>query len=410
MIAHLRPRGLAGGREAGGAGTYDLMALSVRGVPSERGGRLRRIFDGDEIRGLVAEAFAVEEHGFDLWSGLAGAIVTAGPVAVGVATGDRAAGLVAGIGGLNTALCVPRAGLRARLWWGGVGLVGGCAAALLATLAAPHAWLLALVGLVWVGLWALLRAAGPTGALTGFATGAVFVVIGGLPPHAQPLGTRELWFTVGAGAGLALMVAARRGPDPPVPVARGTVSAVRQAIGHDSALRAHAIRLSLAVALATLIDRGLGLPHGYWVPLTVLAIVQPAAHATEVRSIQRAVGTLVGVVVIIVITVVTGEVWALVACTALASLGLFALDERGYFWLVVMLTPTALLLLSIATFQGFLVGVERTLNSALGILIGLIIAETAQRIGPPAKPAAAKPVPAKTTATRTGAPGGGQPT
>ena len=58
------------------------MALSVRGVPSEPGGRLRRIFDGDQIRGLVAEAFAVEEHGFDLWSGIAGAVATAGPVAV----------------------------------------------------------------------------------------------------------------------------------------------------------------------------------------------------------------------------------------------------------------------------------------------------------------------------------------
>jgi uncharacterized membrane protein YccC len=228
----------------------------------------------------------------------------------------------------------------------------------------------------------------------------VFVVIGGFPPHAEAHGARELWFTVGALAGLALMVAARRGPRAPVPVVRSTVASVRDAVRHDSALRAHAVRLSLAVALATLIDRGLGLPHGYWVPLTVLAIVQPAAHATEVRSMQRAAGTLVGVVVIIVITVVTGEVWALVACTAIASLGLFALDERGYFWLVVMLTPTALLLLSIATFQGFLVGIERTLNSALGILIGLVIGETAQRIGRPSKP----------TATRSGAPGGGQPT
>jgi hypothetical protein len=400
MIAHLGLQGWRPPGYAAGTGTYDPMALSARGVQSGRGGMLRRIFDRDEIRGLVAEAFAVEEHGFDIWSGVAGAIATAGPVALGVATGDRAGGLIAGIGGLNTALCVPRAGLRSRLWWGTVGAVGGCGAALLATLAAPHAWLLALIGIVWVGLWALLRAAGPTGSLTGFATGAVFVVIGGFPPHAEALGTRELLFTAGAFAGLALMVVARRGPQAPVPVARGTVTAVRDAVRHDSTLRAHAVRLSLAVALATLIERGLGLPHGYWVPLTVLAIVQPAAHATEVRSLQRAAGTLVGVVVIIAITAVTGEVWALVACTAIASLGLFTLDERGYFWLVVMLTPTALLLLSIATFQGFLVGVERTLNSALGILIGLIIADVAQRIGRPSKP----------TPTRSEAPGGDQPT
>jgi uncharacterized membrane protein YccC len=130
------------------------------------------------------------------------------------------------------------------------------------------------------------------------------------------------------------------------------------------------------------------MPHGYWIPLTVLAVVQPARRATEVRSLQRAAGTLVGVVVIILVTARTGQVWILVACTAIASLGLFALDERGYFWLVVMLTPTALLMLSVADFQGFEVGVQRTLNSALGIVIGLIIGETAWRIGDPPSPGA----------------------
>jgi len=93
-------------------------------------------------------------------------------------------------------------------------------------------------------------------------------------------------------------------------------------------------------------------------------------------------------VVIIVVTAVTGEVWVLVACTAIASLGLFALSERGYFWLVVMLTPTALMMLSIADFQGYEVGVQRTLNSALGIVLGLVIGETAWRITHPSTSAA----------------------
>src|SRR2546421_12266182 len=105
------------------ADPYDLLALSTRGVQSKRDGTLRRILDGEEIRGLVAEAFAVDERGIDVWSGIAGAIVTAGPVAVGVAAGNRAAGLVAGLGGLNSALCVPRAGLQTRLWWGTIGFV-----------------------------------------------------------------------------------------------------------------------------------------------------------------------------------------------------------------------------------------------------------------------------------------------
>jgi hypothetical protein len=364
---------------------YDLVALPIREVES-RSSRLETILRGDELRALAFEAFAVQEHGVDVWSGLAGAIATAAPVAIGVAAGNRAAGLVAGIGGLNTALCVPRGGWRSRLWWGTIGAAGGCGAVVLASLAAAHTWLLAVVSISWVGIWALLRAAGSAGALVGFAVSAVFVVIAGFPRGDPPLSSRELWFAVGAAAGLALMVAARRGPSASEALAKTTLAAVRDGTLHDAALRTHALRLALAVALATVIERALRMPHGYWVPLTVLAIVQPAARATEVRSVQRAAGTLVGVAIIIAVTAATGEVWVLVACTAIASLGLFALDERGYFWLVVMLTPAALMMLSIADFQGFEVGVQRTLDSALGIVLGLVIGESAWRIGRQAAP------------------------
>jgi len=372
---------------AAGVCTYDLLAVPVQEV-EPRSSWLEQIFRGDELRAIASEAFAVKERGLDVWSGLAGAVATAGPVAIGVAAGNRGAGLVAGIAGLNTALSVPRAGWRSRLWWGTIGAVGGCGAVAVATLAAVHTWTLVLASVLWVGIWALLRASGTAGALVGFAVGAVFVVIAGLPSSSPPLGSRELWFAVGAVAGLALMVAARRGPTPPARLARATIVAVREGVVHDAALRAHAVRLALAVGLATAVERALKMPHGYWVPLTVLAIVQPAAHATEVRSVQRAAGTLVGVLVIIVVTAVTGEVWVLVACTAIASLGLFALSERGYFWLVVMLTPTALMMLSIADFQGYEVGVQRTLNSALGIVLGLVIGETAWRITHPSTSAA----------------------
>jgi Fusaric acid resistance protein-like len=369
-------------RGLGSVSAYDLLALPVRQV-EPRSSRLDEMFSGRELRAIASEAFAVQERGVGVWSGLAGAVATAGPVAIGVATGNRGTGLIAGIGGLNTALCVPRAAWRSRLWWGTIGAVGGCCAVVLATLATRHTWLLACVTFAWVGSWALLRAAGSAGALVGFAVGAVLVVIAGLPPGEPALGSRELWFAVGAAASLALMVVALRGPATSGPVARAAVTAVRTGASRDDALRAHALRLAFAVALATVVERALRMPHGYWVPLTVLAIVQPAARATEVRSLQRAAGTLVGVAVIVAVTALTGEVWVLVVCTAITSLGLFALDERGYFWLVVMLTPAALMMLSIADFQGFEVGVERTLNSAVGIVFGLVIGETAWRISDP---------------------------
>jgi uncharacterized membrane protein YccC len=341
----------------------------------------QEVFRADELRALAVEAFAVQEHGVDIRSGLAGAVATAAPLAVGVAAGDRPAGLVAALGGLNIALVVPRADWRSRLWWGTVGLAGGCVSVALASLTSGHTWLLVLTSILWVGTAAFLRAAGRPGALAGFVTGAVFVVVSGLPYGTPPLGTREIWFTVGGSAGLLLMVAARRGPPGPASLPRTTLAAVRAGASQDAAVRSFAVRLALAVGLATAIYRVLEMPHGYWVALTVLAITQPATRATEIRSLQRAAGTLIGVLVTILITALTGDVWVLVVATAIASLGLFALDERGYFWLVVMLTPAALIMLSIGDFQGFLSGVERTLNSGLGILLGLVIGESTRWIG-----------------------------
>jgi hypothetical protein len=340
----------------------------------QRGGTLlAAAFRLDVLRELVAEAFAVEEHGLDAVSGVAGAAATVGPLIVGVAAGNRLAGLIAAIGGLNTALCVPRAGVGARLFWGELFALIGCVAVVLADVSAPTTWLLVAVSAAWVGATALLRAAGPRGALTGFAVSAVLVILGGISKGGPPLGDRLWWFAAGEGAALVVMALARH-------ASPATRAAPARTSLRDPVLRAHAVRLAVAVVAATAIERALRMPHGYWVALTVLSILQPGQRATNVRIIQRAAGTLVGVALIIVITLVTHDDVVLIACTAAVAFGLFALDERGYFWLVVMLTPTALLLLNVAKFQGPHVGVQRTLNSALGILLGMAIAEVSFRV------------------------------
>jgi hypothetical protein len=66
----------------------------------------------------------------------------------------------------------------------------------------------------------------------------------------------------------------------------------------------------------------------------------------------------------------------------IAAFALFALFARGYFWLVVLLTPTALLTLSAVDYQGVAVAVERAGWSALGIALGLAIAEVCWRLAP----------------------------
>lgn len=335
---------------------------------------------------LVQEAFRIEERGIDWRAAVAGALVAIGPLAVGLALGETVAGLTAAIGGLNTALCTPRAGLRARIWWTALAAIGGTASLVLADLVTAHTWSAVAMTLVWCGGLAFLRAAGRAGALVGFATGAVFTILVGIPVDRAPISQQMLWYAFGAIPALVIMVWARRGTDDAAHLARGTLHAVRDGILHDAALRAHALRLGSAVAVGTLIYRLIDLPHGYWVALTTLAILQPGEHATRVRALQRAAGTLAGAGLIVLVTVITDDRWALVACAAASAFWLYALDERGYFWLVVMLTPTALLMLAVVDFQGDDVILERVGNSTLGIVIGLALGEAAWRLAPRTSP------------------------
>jgi fusaric acid resistance family protein len=332
------------------------------------------------VRDLCRDAFRTETHGIDWRSGLAGALAAAGPLAIGYAAGDTVVGLTAGIGGLNTALVIPRAGPRSRAWWGLLCALAAMASFALASVVNDHTWSLVAATFVWVLGWAFLRAVGPTGALAGFATCAVFVVIAGLPAGGPGLGIKLLWFAAGCGVGFVLMVAARRGPELSAHPAADSMRVVARALRRDRALAGHALRLAVAVAAGTLLYRVLDMPHGYWIPLTTLAILQPGEHATHVRALQRAIGTLAGAALIILITLATGEGSVLIACAAVSAFWLYALDARGYFWLVVMLTPTVLLMLSVVDFTGDAIGVERVANSALGIVIGLAIGELVWRL------------------------------
>jgi hypothetical protein len=321
---------------------------------------------------VFREAFQTQERGVDVRSGLAGALAVIAPLALGLALDEQIAGVIASIGGLNAALGVPRAGTKARIWWGTITVLGGAGGVLVADATSGSDAAFVVATFFWVGAWGLLRAAGPTGAVVGFASGAMLVVYGGLP-ISTPLDERLLWYAAGAVPGALLMILARAGGSATMPARQVFVRAL-----HDRALFWHVVRLATAVSAGTLVYLLADLAHGYWIPLTTLAVLQPAHHATDVRSVQRGAGTVLAAVLVITITAVTDERWPLVVCAGVTAFLLYALRERGYFWLVVMITPTALLMLSAVDFEGDTVAFDRVSNSLIGILIGLGFAELAR--------------------------------
>jgi uncharacterized membrane protein YccC len=56
----------------------------------------------------------------------------------------------------------------------------------------------------------------------------------------------------------------------------------------------HALRLAVAVGIATTIYRVLQLPRGYWMPMTALLVLRPDFHETFTRGAARIGGTILG--------------------------------------------------------------------------------------------------------------------
>jgi hypothetical protein len=352
--------------------------------------RPARAQDAIPASGVWAEAFRVGRRGIDVRAGLAGALATCTPLTLGVAIGEPEIGVTACFGGLNAALAVPRGVLRERVGWGAGAALACCASVALATAVQDSVAASVAAGFALVGFAAFLRTFGPTGGLTGFVIGAIYVITNGIPAAPLDVGERVQWFALGSLAGVVLMVAAYARDAPPArpwatPLTTVLVRGARQlrsAIAGDALLRAHALRLVSIVAATMLLVRLLELEHGYWVPLTVLAVLQPDEHASDVRAVQRAAGTLVGTALIALLTIMTGEQWLMVAGQGIAAFGLFALFARGYFWLVVLLTPTALLTLDAVDYQGVADAIQRAGWSTLGILLGLAVAELCWRLAP----------------------------
>ena len=341
------------------------------------------------------EAFERSDDRVRLADAVAGMVATTAPVAVGLAVGRPHVGLVVGLGGLNVALAMGAGRPRTRAPWGLLTMILGALATALATLVHPIAWLSVGLTFLVVGLASLGRIRGREGTLVGFVVSAVFVITNGLSGEATEALARGSEFLLGGALALALMMlagladpvrsaAVGNGGPPDVSAGRSdlrhSLELLRESMREAPEVVRHAVIIAATVASTTVLYRALGLEFGYWIPLTALAVLQPDSHASRVRLIQRASGTAVGVLVVLAIVATSASNPVLVVAIAVVSFGLFALRERSYHWLVTLLTPTALLMISTVGFDGDDIVVERIVDTAIGLSVALVVIGVTSRL------------------------------
>ena len=146
--------------------------------------------------------------------------------------------------------------------------------------------------------------------------------------------------------------------------------------GFDAVSRVILLRVSVAVVLASAIALPLGVQRGYWVVVTVVAILQngPRLSLTAVRTVHRIVGTLIGIGLFAAITGFqpSGVVLGLLLATLQFIVELLII--RNYGLALAFITPLALTLALHGTQRPITDEVgERVLDTLVGAAIALIV-------------------------------------
>jgi hypothetical protein len=158
-------------------------------------------------------------------------------------------------------------------------------------------------------------------------------------------------------------------PDPETPV-------LSWRIRMDRDMKMVAARVIIAVIIAMIISRPLGIQRSYWVIVAAAAILQAGndRSLTTVRAIQRVLGTLLGVIVFELIhRFHPSGIWVIVI-VVLFQFGTQVVITRNYVLGLIFITPLALVNSTVGHTASAAVTVrERILDTIFGAGIALVV-------------------------------------
>ncbi|GMA61713.1 FUSC family protein [Alicyclobacillus fastidiosus] len=165
-----------------------------------------------------------------------------------------------------------------------------------------------------------------------------------------------------------------------VPEGRSLGNELRGAFRKESLVRPATMRIGVAVVVSTLVAWALGNPRPYWVPLTCACVLQGATMVASVhRTVQRALGTTVGVLIAGGILALKPPLVLVVAAIVVLQLIVELLIVRNYGLAVVFITPLPILLIELGHAQMSVAALiearffDTMVGCALGLLASLLL-------------------------------------
>jgi uncharacterized membrane protein YccC len=143
----------------------------------------------------------------------------------------------------------------------------------------------------------------------------------------------------------------------------------------DPALLRFIARATVLQLIGVAAFKLLHLERGYWLPLTMLVVLQPEYGATRVRAVQRVIGTLAGSVLASVLLWLALPHAVLATAMAVTMAGFAFWLKRNYTIAVFFITLFVVLITEISTHVTIAFTVERLASTAAGGVLALLAAQ-----------------------------------
>ena len=148
---------------------------------------------------------------------------------------------------------------------------------------------------------------------------------------------------------------------------------LRDNLRRDSTAFRHAIRLVVAILIATALAHLLNLPRGYWVPFAVALILKPDYSTLLLRGTGRVIGTMLGASLAAVLVSELHPTYALttVLIGLVATLA-YTTWPANFSVSIGLVTALVLIMLSVSTTDSVGTALDRLIDVFLGALIALL--------------------------------------
>ncbi|WP_022941603.1 YccS family putative transporter [Psychromonas hadalis] len=145
-----------------------------------------------------------------------------------------------------------------------------------------------------------------------------------------------------------------------------------QALSPKNSTFKHAVRISISLVMAFVIQQAFQLEHGFWLLLTVLFVCQPSFSETRKRLIQRTLGTLAGIVLGYPVLLMVDNTLLQVFFMILSAFLFFNYLRTNYALAVIFSTLYVMFIFNLLTGTGIDILPARILETLLGCLLSVL--------------------------------------